>query len=70
VNIRLLTSKQVTVNIPGAGTITIDVGGQGQSGNVIVSSLGNLTLDNSSIQSDPKGSDPVGQDGAGIFVDS
>jgi len=56
---RILTSKQVTLNTV-IGEITIPVGGQGQSGNVAVSSLGNLTFNNTSIESDTKGSDPAG----------
>jgi filamentous hemagglutinin family protein len=58
-NTNILTSKQVTVPTP-LGDITLNVGGKGQSGNVDVFSSGNLTFNNSSIQSDTKGSDPAG----------
>ena len=60
INTRILTSKQVTLYVPNFGELILNVGGQGQSGNVDVISLGNLTFDNSSIQSDTKGSDPAG----------
>ncbi|MBD2532911.1 filamentous hemagglutinin N-terminal domain-containing protein [Nostoc flagelliforme FACHB-838] len=59
----ILTSKQVTVPNPflfGGPFITLDIGRKGQSGNVDVTSSGNLTFNNSSIQSDTKGSDPAG----------
>ena len=56
----ILTSKQITVPISGDRVITLNVGGKGQSGNVDVTSSGNLTFNNSSIQSDTKGSDPAG----------
>jgi large exoprotein involved in heme utilization and adhesion len=56
----ILTSKQVTVNTPFTGEITISVDGTGRSGDVNISSAGNLTLSNSSIQSDTKGSNPAG----------
>ncbi len=60
-NTRILTSKQVTLPI-GFNDIKIplDVGGEGKSGNVEVTSSGNLTFKNSSIESDTKGSDPAG----------
>jgi large exoprotein involved in heme utilization and adhesion len=58
-NTNIVTSKQVSVQTP-FGNITLDVGGEGQSGNVDVTSTGNLTFDNSSIESDTKGSDPAG----------
>ncbi|MFW5763345.1 two-partner secretion domain-containing protein [Coleofasciculus sp.] len=58
-NTNILTSKQVTVQLP-FGDITLNVDGEGQSGNVDVSSLGNLTFTNSSIQSDTKGSERAG----------
>ncbi|MEW5855765.1 MAG: hypothetical protein AB1861_00030, partial [Cyanobacteriota bacterium] len=61
-NTNIVTSKQVTVADPSqpGGFITLDVGGEGQSGDVTVTSAGNLTFNNSSIQSDTKGSDSAG----------
>ncbi|MEG4585459.1 filamentous hemagglutinin N-terminal domain-containing protein [Microcoleus sp. MOSTC5] len=59
----ILTSKQVTIRGPfasGREFLTLNVDGNGRSGNVDVSSLGNLTFNNSSIQSDTKGSDRAG----------
>jgi large exoprotein involved in heme utilization and adhesion len=61
-NTNILTSKQVTVPdlfSPGE-FITLNLGGKGRSGDVDISSSGNLTFDNSSIQSDTKGRDPAG----------
>jgi len=57
---RILTSKQFLVQSRFLAPIYLDVGGKGQSGDVTVTSLGNLTFNNSSIQSDTKGSDPAG----------
>ncbi|WP_292864060.1 S-layer family protein [Nostoc sp. LPT] len=60
---KILTSKQVTIPNPFVFDdefITLKVDGKGQSGNVDVTSSGNLTFNNSSIQSDTKGSDPAG----------
>ncbi|HEY9670299.1 MAG TPA: filamentous hemagglutinin N-terminal domain-containing protein [Waterburya sp.] len=57
---RILTSKQFVVQSRFLDPIYLDVGGKGQSGDVTVTSLGNLTFNNSSIQSDTKGSDPAG----------
>ncbi|HAX89189.1 MAG TPA: hypothetical protein DCY91_23740 [Cyanobacteria bacterium UBA11370] len=61
-NTRILTSKRVEVNDPFAPskTITLQVGGQGQSGDVTVTSSGNLTFNNSSIESDTNGSKNAG----------
>ena len=61
-NTNILTSKQVTVQDPldRDRVITLNVDGEGQSGNVDVISAGNITFNNSSIQSDTKGSDPAG----------
>ena len=58
----ILTSKQVTIRNPSGRSefLTLNVEGNGRSGNVDVSSLGNLTFNNSSIQSDTKGSDRAG----------
>ncbi len=58
-NTRILTSKQVEVDVF-FEPIILDVGGQGQSGNVTVTSSGNLTFNNSSIESDTNGSDRAG----------
>jgi len=60
-NTRIVTSKQVTVQVPfRSEPITLNVGGEGQSGDVDVTSSGNLTFNNSSIQSDTKGSGTAG----------
>ncbi|MEQ8753346.1 MAG: filamentous hemagglutinin N-terminal domain-containing protein [Coleofasciculus sp. G1-WW12-02] len=60
-NTRILTSRRVEVMNPWSGkTITLEVGGQGESGDVIVTSLGNLTFNDSSIESDTNGSDNAG----------
>ncbi|MEQ9552678.1 MAG: filamentous hemagglutinin N-terminal domain-containing protein [Coleofasciculus sp. G3-WIS-01] len=59
-NTRILTSKQVEVLLF-FRTIILDVGGEGQSGDVTVTSLGNLTFNNSSIESDTNGSDRAGE---------
>ncbi|MEH1839517.1 MAG: filamentous hemagglutinin N-terminal domain-containing protein, partial [Nostoc sp.] len=59
-NTRILTSKQVEVKVPSLGTVILDVGRQGQSGNVTVTSLGDLTFNDSSIESDTKGIDNAG----------
>jgi filamentous hemagglutinin family protein len=57
---KIITSKPLTLNIRQVGLITLDVGKTGQSGDVAVTSLGNLTFNNSQILSDTKGSDPAG----------
>jgi large exoprotein involved in heme utilization and adhesion len=60
-NTLILTSKQVTLQIcPNCSEIQVPVGDKGQSGDVFVTSTGNLTFNNSSIQSDTKSSDPAG----------
>jgi len=60
-NTNILTSKQVSVQLRNANaTLTLTVDGEGQSGNVDVTSSGNLTFNSSSIQSDTKGSDRAG----------
>ncbi|MEQ8467823.1 beta strand repeat-containing protein [Coleofasciculus sp. E1-EBD-02] len=59
-NTRILTSRRVEVRIPSLGTITLEVGGQGQSGNVTFTSSGNLTVNDSSIESDTNGRDNAG----------
>jgi filamentous hemagglutinin family protein len=56
----ILTRKRVTVPIGFGLFITLNVGGEGQSGPVDVTSSGNLTFKNSSIQSDTQGSDNAG----------
>ncbi|MGD2180779.1 filamentous hemagglutinin N-terminal domain-containing protein [Lusitaniella coriacea] len=56
----ILTSKQIAIDVPQIGSIIIPVDGAGKSGDVRVNSAGNLTLTDSSIQSDTKGSDPAG----------
>ncbi|NEQ68467.1 MAG: filamentous hemagglutinin N-terminal domain-containing protein [Symploca sp. SIO2D2] len=57
----ILTSGQVTVENPSSGElITLNVGESGQSGDVTVNSLGNLTFNNSRIESDTKGSAKAG----------
>jgi filamentous hemagglutinin family protein len=61
-NTNIVTSKQLTVPnplLPGR-FITLNVGGEGRSGNVDIISSRNLTFINSSIQSDTKGTDPAG----------
>jgi filamentous hemagglutinin family protein len=63
---RILTSKQVKLKIQTGSTripdrdISLNIGKEGRSGNVIINSFGNLSFNNSSIQSDTKGSDPAG----------
>jgi hypothetical protein len=59
-NTDIITSKQLAIRRPFQEDIIIDVGGVGQSGNVTVNSIGNLTFNNSRIESDTKGSDPAG----------
>ncbi|MHC5748113.1 MAG: two-partner secretion domain-containing protein [Nostoc sp.] len=59
-NTDIITSKQVTIKSDLGEDIILDVGGVGQSGNVTVTSIGNLTFSNSRIESDTKGSDPAG----------
>ncbi|MEQ9548175.1 MAG: hypothetical protein RIM23_00930 [Coleofasciculus sp. G3-WIS-01] len=61
-NTRILTSRRVEVQVPFSflGTLTLEVGGQGQSGNVTVTSSGNLTVNDSSIESDTNGRDNAG----------
>ena len=59
-NTRILTSRQVVVAVPFSGTVTLQVGGEGQSGDVNIDSLGNLTFNYTSIESDTKGSGNAG----------
>ncbi|MEH2220958.1 MAG: hypothetical protein V7K72_28365 [Nostoc sp.] len=56
----ILTGKQVTIDTPFTGKISIPVSGTGRSGDVSINSAGNLTLTNSRIESDTKGSDRAG----------
>ncbi|MEA5578180.1 filamentous hemagglutinin N-terminal domain-containing protein [Anabaena sp. UHCC 0451] len=61
-NIDIITTKQVTLNesFGGENIVILEVGGVGQSGNVTFASTGNLTFNNSRIDSDTNGSDPAG----------
>jgi filamentous hemagglutinin family protein len=59
-NTSIITSKQLVIEIPYGPPIILNVGGVGQSGDVNITSNGNLTFNNSSIQSDTKGSSPAG----------
>ncbi|BAY60284.1 filamentous hemagglutinin outer membrane protein [Calothrix brevissima NIES-22] len=59
-NTNIITSKQVTIKLSLFQEITLDVGGVGQSGNVNITSTGNLTFKNSRIESDTKGDNPAG----------
>ncbi|WP_223805526.1 filamentous hemagglutinin N-terminal domain-containing protein [Pseudanabaena sp. UWO310] len=56
----VLTSKQISISIPFFGTVNISTNGTGRSGDVNINSLGNLTLNNSRIESDTKGLDSAG----------
>nr|WP_223805524.1 filamentous hemagglutinin N-terminal domain-containing protein [Pseudanabaena sp. UWO310] len=51
----VLTSKQISISTPFTGTVNISTNGTGRSGDVNINSLGNLTLNNSRIESDTKG---------------
>ncbi|MBD2691881.1 filamentous hemagglutinin N-terminal domain-containing protein [Anabaena catenula] len=59
-NTGIITSKQVTIHIPIFGEIILNVDGVGQSGNVNITSTGNLTFKDSRIDSDTNGSDSAG----------
>ncbi|NMF61130.1 two-partner secretion domain-containing protein [Pseudanabaena yagii] len=59
-NTNILSSKQVKITSPFIGTRTIQVGGSGRSGDVSITSTGDITFNNSLIQSDTKGIDPAG----------
>jgi filamentous hemagglutinin family protein len=60
-NTQILTSKQFEIKLcPTCDPIVIQVGDRGRSGDVAINSQGNLTFNNSSIQSDTKGRDPAG----------
>ncbi|WP_103668500.1 filamentous hemagglutinin N-terminal domain-containing protein [Pseudanabaena sp. BC1403] len=56
----VLTSKQVSISTPFTGAINISTDGTGRSGDVNINSVGNLTLNNSRIESDTKGLDSAG----------
>jgi filamentous hemagglutinin family protein len=58
-NTGIITSKQVSIKLVGR-EIPLDVGGVGQSGNVKIDSTGNLTFNNTRIESDTKGNNPAG----------
>jgi filamentous hemagglutinin family protein len=60
INTRILTSRGVRVEFPNGITRTLDFGSGGQSGDVIVTSLGNLTFNDSSIESYTNGSEEAG----------
>ena len=59
-NINILTGNQLTVETSVGRTTTLDVDNINQSGDVAVTSLGNLTFSNSQIDSDTKSSSPGG----------
>ncbi len=66
-NTSIITSKQLVIKIPFYPyEIAVNVGGIGQSGDVNITSNGNLTINSSNIQSDAKGSSPAGN----IFITS
>nr|WP_242045491.1 filamentous hemagglutinin N-terminal domain-containing protein [Calothrix sp. FACHB-1219] len=62
INTNIITSKQVTIPDPltPSFTLTLDIGAVGQSGNVDITSTGNLTFKDSRIESDTKGDNPAG----------
>ncbi|NJL81740.1 MAG: hypothetical protein HC917_28745, partial [Richelia sp. SM2_1_7] len=63
-NTKIITSRQLSITEDsGIGAISnqpVDVSEKGQSGNVNITSNGNLTFNNSSIESDTKGENPAG----------
>ena len=61
-NVSVVTSRQLEIPNPfdEDRPISIDIGGQGQSGQVLVRSLGDLTFTNSLIQSDTNGNEAAG----------
>ncbi|MEQ8382458.1 MAG: filamentous hemagglutinin N-terminal domain-containing protein [Coleofasciculus sp. A1-SPW-01] len=69
-NTRILATRRVEVEVPTQSVpilpaqplepIILEVGGQGQSGDVTVTSSGNLTVNDSSIESDTNGRDNAG----------
>ena len=60
IDTRILTSKQFTIELIYSGEITLDIGETGKSGDVEITSLGDLAFLNSSIESDTKSSDLAG----------
>ncbi|NEZ60000.1 filamentous hemagglutinin N-terminal domain-containing protein [Adonisia turfae] len=65
IDTNIIASKQLTIEIPsppeGTSRITIPIGGQGQSGDAILTGLGNLTFTNSSFLNNTNSSDPAGE---------
>lgn len=60
-NSRILTNKQLEFTIPLFGDVAVNIGGeQGQSGDVVIASPGNITFENTTIESDTKGPDSAG----------
>ncbi|HBL61029.1 MAG TPA: hypothetical protein DDZ80_22135, partial [Cyanobacteria bacterium UBA8803] len=59
-NTNIITSTLLTLQLPTIGLFTLDLGKTGQSGDVDIISAGNLTFNNSRIDSDTKGSAPAG----------
>ncbi|TAE59741.1 MAG: filamentous hemagglutinin N-terminal domain-containing protein [Nostocales cyanobacterium] len=61
INTDIVTSKTLTIKNPLTDeNIIINVGGVGQSGNVNITGTGNITFQDSRIESDTRGSDPAG----------
>lgn len=56
----ILTSKQVSLEFASVDPIIVPVDGVGQSGDVVLTSAGNLSLSNSRIASDAKGNGAAG----------
>ncbi|NET44683.1 CHAT domain-containing protein [Okeania sp. SIO2B3] len=66
-DLSIITSKQVSIQLDSwSEAIQIDVGTQGQSGNVNIFSGDNLNLNNVTIESDTKGDQPAGD----VYIDS
>ncbi|MDM3853075.1 MAG: filamentous hemagglutinin N-terminal domain-containing protein [Aphanizomenon gracile PMC627.10] len=62
-NTKILTSKRLKVVVEGLRpirTLNLNVNGVGKSGDVRIINSGNITFNNSRIESDTKGSDPAG----------
>ncbi len=60
-NTQIITSKQVTITNPWTGVnVNLNTADLGQSGDVKINSLGNITLNNSRIESDTKGRELAG----------
>ncbi|MEM7063411.1 MAG: hypothetical protein AAF572_09635 [Cyanobacteria bacterium P01_B01_bin.77] len=56
----VITSKQIEIELPGLGPVVVPVGGQGQSGDVNISSSGGITFINSTLLSDTNSVNPAG----------